>query len=159
MLTQGPVRLLHRSGKPHGTLASPPLDAGQPAEWGDASLVGELPPTGGCTLRFRSGTIAIPDDTWSAWSAPAPCAAAPASAPPARYLQWEVDLQPVGPAARVGRVVVAYRQINLPPEITEITVHEPGAVFLKGPPPSDRIVEVQHPDLSGIFTTLDDEAT
>ena len=31
-------------------------------------------------------------------------------------------------------------------------------MFLKGPPPSDRIVEVQHPDLSGIFTTLDDEA-
>ncbi len=158
VLTQGPVRLLHRSGKPHGTLASPPLDAGQPAEWGDAALVGELPPAGGCTLRFRSGAIATPDDTWSAWSAPTPCANASVSAPPARYLQWEVDLQPAGPASRVGRVVVAYRQINLPPEITEFTVHEPGAVFLKGPPPSDRIVEVQHPDLSGIFTTLDDEA-
>jgi len=53
---------------------------------------------------------------------------------------------------------VAYRQINLPPEIKEFVVHDPGEVFLKGPPPSDRIVEVQHPDLSGIFTTLDDEA-
>ena len=158
VLTQGPVRLLHRAGKPHGTLASPPLDAGQPAQWGDASLVGELPPAGACTLRFRSGAAATPDDTWSAWSAPAPCAHAPASAPPARYLQWELDLQPVGPVARVGRVVVAYRQINLPPEISEFTVHEPGAVFLKGPPPSDRIVQVQHPDLSGIFTTLDDES-
>ncbi|MDD5564647.1 MAG: hypothetical protein PHQ91_13120, partial [Thermoanaerobaculaceae bacterium] len=105
VLTQGPVRLLHRSGKPHGTLASPPLDAGQPAQWGDAELVGELPPAGGCTLRFRSGAIATPDDTWSAWSAPVPCAAAPVGAPPARYLQWELDLQPAGPAARVGRVV------------------------------------------------------
>jgi hypothetical protein len=55
-------------------------------------------------------------------------------------------------------VQVAYRQVNLEPEVKEFTVHEPGEVFLKTPPPSDRIVEVQHPDLSGIFTTLDDDA-
>jgi hypothetical protein len=159
VLTQGPVRLLHRSGKPHGTLASPPLDAGQPAQWGHAVLVGELPPTGRCTLRFRSGATPNPDDTWSAWSASVPCPDAQASAPPARYLQWEVELEPQAGAQvpKVGRVVVAYRQVNLPPEFKEITVHDPGEVFLKGPPPSDKIVEVQHPDLSGIFTTLDDE--
>jgi hypothetical protein len=58
----------------------------------------------------------------------------------------------------VGRVAVAYRQINLPPEVKELTAHDPGEIFLKGPPPSDRIVEVQHPEFSGIFTTLDDDA-
>ena len=158
VLTQGPVRLLHRSGQPHGTLISPPLDAGQPARWGDASLVGELPPGGGCTLRFRSGVVAVPDDTWSAWSAAAPCAAAPVTAPPARYLQWKLELMPAGPTTRVGRVVVPYRQINLPPEVAEVTVYEPGVVFLKGPPPPENVVDVQHPELSGIFTTLDDQA-
>ena len=32
-------------------------------------------------------------------------------------------------------------------------------MFIKGAPPADRIVEVEHPDLSGIFTTLDDDAS
>jgi hypothetical protein len=159
VLTQGPVKLLHRSGPPHGTFASPPLDAGQPAQWGDATLRGELPTTGGCTLRFRSGVVAPPDETWSAWSAPLQCPGGKVDAPPARYLQWQVELQPLpSGAARVGRVVVAYRQINLPPVIDELNVHAPAEIFLKGPPPSDRIVEVQHPELSGIFTTLDDDA-
>jgi hypothetical protein len=159
VLTQGPVRLMHRSGPPHGTLASPPLDADQPSQWGEATLRGELPATGGCTLRFRSGAVDPPDDTWSAWSVPVPCPGGRVSAPSARYLQWQVDLEsPPSGVTRVGRVVVAYRQINLPPTITELTVHPPAEIFLKGPPPSDRIVEVQHPELSGIFTTIDDEA-
>ena len=160
VLTENPTRLLRRSGKPRGTLASPPLDAGQPAQWGDAELVGELPARQGCALRFRSGAVGVPDDTWSAWSAPVPCPGGRVQAPPARFLQWEVSLDPPEGAAapRVGRVEVAYRQVNLPPEIKEFEVHDPGEVFLKGPPPSDRIVEAQHPDLSGIFTTLDDEA-
>ncbi|HVN31305.1 MAG TPA: hypothetical protein VMT45_04925 [Thermoanaerobaculaceae bacterium] len=160
VLTQGPVKLLHRSGPPHGTFASPPLDAGQPAQWGEATLRGEPPAAGGCVLRFRSGAVAPPDDSWSAWSAPLPCPGGKVSAPPARYLQWQVELQPSpsAPAGRVGRVVVAYRQINLPPSIKELTVHPPGEIFLKGPPPSDRIVDVEHPEFSGIFTTIDDEA-
>jgi hypothetical protein len=160
VLTQGPVKLLRRSGPPHGTLASPALDAEQPAQWGEVTLLGELPTTGRCTLRFRSGAVAPPDDTWSVWSAEQPCQAGNANAPPARYLQWKVELGPPPPGAaeRVGRVVVAYRQLNLPPEIKEFTVHDPGEIFLKGPPPSDRIVEVEHPEFSGIFTTLDDHA-
>jgi hypothetical protein len=160
VLTENPTKLLHRSGTARGTFASPPLDAGQPAQWGDATLVGELPPREGCTVRFRSGAIGAPDETWSAWSAPVPCPGGQVTAPPARYLQWEVKLEPAAgaPIPRVGRTEVTYRQINLPPEIKELTVHDPGEVFLKGPPPSDRLVEVQHPDLSGIFTTLEDEA-
>ncbi len=160
VLTQGPVRLLHRTGEPHGTFASPALDAGQPAQWGEADLRGELPAAGGCTVSFRSGAVDPPDDTWSAWSAPLPCPGGAANAPPARYLQWRVELRPSPPEreTRVGRVVVAYRQLNVPPEIKELTVHPPAEIFLKGPPPSDRVVEVNHPDLSGIFTTIDDEA-
>jgi hypothetical protein len=68
VLTQTPTKLLHRSGKVHGTFASPPLDAGQPAQWGDSTLVGELIQSGGCALRFRSGATATPDETWSAWT-------------------------------------------------------------------------------------------
>lgn len=159
VLTQGPVTLFHRGGAPHGTFTSPVLDAGQPARWGEARLGGGRGPADGCTVRFRSGLSATPDETWSAWTAAAPCPGAVVAAPPARYLQWQVGLSASqgGEAPRVGRVTVPYRQLNLPPEIKEFTVHEPGEVFLKSAPAADKIVEVQHPDLNGIFTTLDDD--
>ncbi|MGE5235013.1 MAG: hypothetical protein ACM3O7_01540 [Acidobacteriota bacterium] len=156
-LTQGPVKLVHRSSVMRGTFASPVLDAALPAEWGEVAVRRELPPGGTCTLQFRSGATAEPGDTWSQWTTAQACDGARVEAPPARFLQWRIEL--AGAGARVERVEVAYRQVNLAPEIGEFTVYEPGEVFLKTPPPSDRIVEVQHPDLSGIFTTLDDNAS
>jgi hypothetical protein len=159
VLTQAPVALLHREGQPRGAFLSPPLDAGQPARWGTVRVSGELPAGAGCTVRFRSGAAATPDETWSSWTDPVPCGDAIVAAPPARYLQWQTELQPPwSEGASVGHVDVAYRQLNVPPTVKEFTAHDPGEVFLKGPPPSERVVEVQHPDLTGIFTTLDDES-
>jgi len=156
-LVQGPVRLLRRSGAPYGTFTSPPLDAGQPARWGEFSVRGQIPAKGQCTVRFRSGATAQPDGSWSAWTARLRCGEGEVSAPPSRYLQWQLEAAPPpGDEARVESVVVAYRQVNLPPEIKELTVHAPGEVYLKSPPPSERIVDVRHPDLSGVFTTLGD---
>ena len=158
-LVQGPVRLLRRSGPAHGTFTSPPLDAAQPARWGEASVQAELPAESRCSIRFRSGATAQPDDSWSAWTAARPCGEGAVAAPLARYLQWKLELAPgPGDGARVNGVTVSYRQVNLPPEIKDLTVHDPGEVFLKSPPSSERIVDVRHPDLSGIFTTLDDDA-
>jgi hypothetical protein len=155
VLTQGPVTLLRRGGAPRGTFTSPVLDAGQPAEWGEAMVAAALGEPGSCTIRFRSGAAAEPDDGWNLWGKAAPCGVVKPDAPPARYLQWQVALEV--PEAVVERVEVAYRQLNLPPEVKTLTVHEPGEIFLKGPPPSDRIIEVEHPGLSGIFTTLGDD--
>jgi hypothetical protein len=157
VLAQGPVKLLRRSGPPHGTFTSPALDAGQPAQFGEARVQGSLATVRGCTVRFRSGAIAEPDDTWSSWSAPQPCGRGAAQAPVARFLQWQLELEGDSALSRVGRVEVAYRQVNLSPEIKELTVYAPAEVYLKTPPPADRVVEVQHPDLSGIFTVLDDD--
>lgn len=151
VLTQGPVALLARSGPPRGSFTSPVQDAGQPAAWGEVRARGR----GTCTIRFRSGNAAAVDDTWSDWSAAQPCFATRASAPPARYLQWQVSLER---DAVLETAAVAYRQFNLPPQIDEVTVHAPAEVFLKGPPPSDRAVSVTHPTRAGIFTTLDSEA-
>lgn len=150
VLTQGPVALLTRSGQARGTFTSPVQDAGQPAAWGEVSARGKAP----CTLRFRSGNAATPDDTWSEWTASQACFAARATAPPARYLQWQVALEQDGV---LEAIAVAYRQFNLPPQIDEITVHDPAEVYLKSAPPSDRAVSVTHPTKSGIFTTLDSE--
>jgi hypothetical protein len=159
LLTQGPVRLLRRGGPTRGTFTSPALDAGQPAAWGEVNLDGSLPDDASCHISFRSGAAAEPDDTWASWSAPASCASGRATAPPGRYLQWRLELTASARKdPRVGRVVVAYQQLNLPPTIKELTIHDPGEVFLKSPPPGDKIVDLQHPDLTGIFTTLDDNA-
>jgi hypothetical protein len=157
-LVQGPVRLLRRTGTPRGVFTSPPLDAGQPAQWGEAAVRGQLPSDTRCDIRFRSGATSEPDDAWSAWTAAQPCGTTRVAAPLGRYLQWKLDLAPAaGAPARIESVAIAYRQVNLPPEVKELTVHEPGEVFLKSPPPSERIVDVRHPDLSGIFTTLSDD--
>lgn len=158
VLSQGPVRLLRRHGTPRGSFVSPPLDAGQPASWGELRITADLDRTSRCEVYLRSGATAQPDESWSDWSAPAECSAPEVSAPPSRYVQLKVAVEgPVGSAGRVRRLALAYRQINLPPEFKEVNVHGPGEVFLKAPPPSDKIVEVQHPDLGGIFTTLDDD--
>ncbi|MGC8916031.1 MAG: WD40 repeat domain-containing protein [Thermoanaerobaculum sp.] len=151
VLTQEPVKVLVRRGPPHGTFTSAPLDAGQPARWGRLAAV----VFGPCTVSFRSGNSQEVNDTWSSWSPPAPCTETPIPAPQARFLQVKLELGPG--RAQVERLQVAYRQINLPPSIKELKVYAPGEVFLKTPPPSERIVEVSHPDLSGIFTTLEDE--
>lgn len=159
VLTVGPVTLLHRQGPPRGAFVSPALDAGQPAAWGLVSLSGQLPPGEGCRLSFRSGPTPLPGEAWSEWTAPVACNDVPATAPPARYLQARIELEAKAqlPVPRIGRLAIAYRQLNLPPAIKELTAHPPGEVFLKGPPPSERVVEVQHPDLSGIFTVLDED--
>jgi hypothetical protein len=154
ILTQGPVTLRRRSGPPRGSFTSPAEDAGQPAEWGEATVRTASEASPACTVRFRSGATSPPDATWSDWTTALPCSRARIAAPPARYLQWRIALDG---GERVDGVRVAYRQINLPPEIDQLTVHAPAEVFLKNPPPSDRIVEMTHPEASGIFTTLDEE--
>ena len=158
VLTQGPVRLMHRSGEPHGTFTSPALDAGQPAHWGAVHVRPSTAAASRCTIKFRSGLTEEPDATWSDWTAPAPCTTDRVTAPVSRYLQWQLDLaSSTAGAPSVESVSAAYRQINLPPDIQALTVHAPAEIFLQGPPPSDRIVEVQHPDVNGIFTTLDEK--
>lgn len=151
VLTQEPVKVLRRRGTPQGTFTSATLDAGQPARWGRFSAT----VAGPCTASFRSGNSQEVNETWSAWSEPAPCTDTPVLAPQGRFVQVKLQLGPG--AAFVERVQLAYRQLNLPPQIKELKVYPPGEVYLKTPPPSERIVEVFHPDLSGIFTTLEDD--
>ncbi|MCU0290802.1 MAG: hypothetical protein MUF10_02250 [Thermoanaerobaculaceae bacterium] len=159
VVTIGPVKLMRRQGLPGGTFVSPPLDALQPASWGLVTLDGQLPAGDGCRLSFRSGPTPQAGDAWSDWTAAVGCGEVRASAPPARYLQARVELQAAkgGAVPRLGSLVAAYRQLNLPPVIKDLKVHAPGEVFLKSAPPSERVVEVQHPDLSGIFTVLDED--
>ncbi len=151
VLTQEPVKVLRRGGAPQGTFTSAVLDAGQPARWGRFLAT----VSGPCRASFRSGNSQEVNETWSAWSSPEPCSDTLAKVPLGRFLQFKLELGPG--LASVSRVQVAYRQLNVPPQIKEVKVFPPGEVYLKSPPPSERIVEVSHPDLAGIFTTLEDE--
>jgi len=151
LLTQGPVQLLLRQGQARGSFTSPALDAGQPSQWG--SFSGSF--QGPCQVSFRSGNTKEVGEAWSPWSPPVPCGNVAVNAPQGRFLQLKLELGP-GPA-EVTRILVAYRQLNLAPQIAELKVYPPGEVYLKAPPPSERIVELTHPELSGIFTTLEEE--
>jgi len=108
----------------------------------------------GARIRFRSGLSETPDPTWLPWSDwLGPAGAVPL--PPGSSLQWELELSAGGNG--VERVEVAYREVNLAPRVESVEVEEPGVIYLPGPPPSGPVVDVTHPDRSGIFSVLDDK--
>jgi hypothetical protein len=79
--------------------------------------------------------------------------------PAARTLQWEVEFSAAAePAPVVDRVEVAVVEINLPPRIKDLTVEEPGVIYLAAPPPTGPVIEAVHPDVNGIFTVIDEAA-
>ena len=88
---------------------------------------------------------------WVEWSS---AATGKVPLPPARSLQWEMEI-PAGES--VDRVEVAMAEINLPPEVSSISVEDPGVVYLAAPPPSGPVIDAEHPDVSGIFTVIDEK--
>ena len=126
----GKVVRLSRALAGRGTYESEVRDAGTVATWGTLSWRGATP--GGSTIELstRSGNTAIPNDTWSEWSAPyrAPTGAQVTS-PNARYLQWRASLSAGDASPVLTSVTAAYLPRNLRPEVTRLTVHQPGTVF------------------------------
>jgi hypothetical protein len=111
------------------------------------------PTDSGARIRFRSGASETSDETWLDWTSWLPAEGA-VPLPAESSLQWEVEL-PARPDARVERVEIAFREVNLAPRLQQLEVEEPGAVYLSGPPPSGPVIDVEHPDFSGIFTVID----
>lgn len=159
LLTQGPGGVVWRSAdaaRP-GRFRSAPQQFEQPVRPGEYRVD---PPSSAARIRFRAGVSAQPDDTWLPWSEWLPASGGPVPLPPARALQWEVELAPSGgePTA-VERVEVAAVDVNLPPQIAEIVVEEPGVVYLAAPPPSGPVLDAANPDVNGIFTVIDESQT
>jgi hypothetical protein len=88
---------------------------------------------------------------WVEWSS---AASARVPLPPARSLQWEIEIPNDG---SVDRVEVAMAEINLPPRLGPVATEDPGIVYLAAPPPSGPVIEADHPDVSGIFTVIDEK--
>lgn len=113
-----------------GTYTSAVHDAGTVATWGTIRWQVTMPAGSAVELQTRSGNTETPADTWSRWSPPydTPDGAAIVS-PKARYLQWRANLRADGATPALRSVTAAYLPRNLAPEITRITLHDPGRVY------------------------------
>jgi hypothetical protein len=156
LLTQGPGGVLLRDGGPDRD-ARFRIDAKRferPVRFGELRIVPANPEV---RIRFRSGIAEKPDETWLPWSAWVSAEGGVVPLPPATSLQWELDLPRREQATSVERVEVAYREVNLPPRLESVEVEDPGVVYLSAPPPSGPVIDVAHPDFSGVFTVIDEK--
>lgn len=123
----GKVLELSSASAASGSYTSEVKDATTGATWGLLRWEGTQP--SGSTVRFatRSGNTSTPDDTWADWT-PARDDAGQLriASPPARYMQWKVDL--TGTAA-IDSVETTYLPRNQRPRVTGLTIHPPGVVF------------------------------
>jgi hypothetical protein len=130
--TSNPGKLfaLSPGAAPRGSYESDVRDAGTVATWGVIRWRASGQP-GQVQIVTRSGNIATPDETWSAWSKPYGSAEGEQIASPnARYLQWRVVLTgDKSPSPVLTSVTAAYLPRNARPEVLSITVHPPGTVF------------------------------
>ena len=113
-----------------GTYLSEVRDAQTVATWGTLRWRGATPGGSRIELSTRSGNTAVPNATWSEWSASSDDAEGTAiTSPNARYLQWRAALMAGDAPPLLTSVSAAYLPRNLRPDVTAITVHPPGVVF------------------------------
>ena len=150
-MSRPPTRLasrIERASAAEGSYVSEAKDAGLAASWGTIAwrASGAAGP-GAIRIATRTGNTAVPDDTWSDWSAPYQRAEGDAvTSPAARYLQWRAELKgQFAGSASPGQasVSIAYLQRNARPRVTEITVHPPGIVFQRPYPAGE-------PEIAGL---------
>ena len=153
VMAQGPSQLFVRADDGReGRYRSAVKTLERPARWGRYEV---MPPAAG-RLRFRQGATDPPDATWSEWSDWRPATSGQVPLGPSTNMQWELELSGSSSTTEVDRVQLAYREVNLAPVIRSVEVDEPGVIYLSGPPPSERIVEVSNPDINGIFSVIGD---
>jgi len=153
LLVQGPAAVLRRQSgdKQPGRFRSDAARFPRPMRFGEYRV---FPKVDGLRIRFRTGASEKPDQTWMSWVEWSTATTSTVPLPPARSLQWEIEL-PVGET--VDRVEVAMAEINLPPTLSLVSVEDPGVVYLASPPPSGPVIDAEHPDVSGVFSVIDEK--
>ena len=123
-----------------GSWTSTAFDAKQKSLWGKLHPLGDVPD--GAQLKFftRSGNTEKPEKTWSDWSEAKPLADEIAvTSPDARYLQYRAefkrDAHSPGATACLRRMEFYYQNINAPPIISRVAVHNDGFSLTKMPMP------------------------
>jgi sugar lactone lactonase YvrE len=141
----------------NGTLTSDVFDAGLQSTFGTLHWRGVEPD--GTKVRFsaRGGMSALPDSTWTDWSAPSQGHEISLRGLDAsRYLQWRAELESASEKSpEVHAVEISYLQSNQPPQLDELAVLEPGQILVPSNfNPQNQVFEPAYPNREGIFTTL-----
>jgi hypothetical protein len=132
----GKLYVLQDKFTARGSLVSDVLDARIISKWGALRWEADVPDGTGVSVAVRSGNVAVPDDTWSDWSAEeADAERATIAAPAARFLQYRVTLTTTRPETTpaVRAVTLRYMTTNQAPEINKIETPNLNAVNLDNP--------------------------
>lgn len=102
-----------------GTITSAAHDAGLRARWGRIEWLGDIPDGAGIQVQTRTGDVAQPDSTWSAWSPAASAMASSITSPPGRYVQYRATLSSArnGESPILRAVSIRYLTDNRPPTV------------------------------------------
>jgi hypothetical protein len=115
-----------------GSFESEILDASSFSYWGRISYRGK----GNIVVSTRSGNLNRPESNWSPWARLTSdsgeaicdsCGGGRAGSPPARFLQYKVDL--TGSPAEVSFVEIAYLAKNEAPSVEDVEVTPPNYRF------------------------------
>jgi hypothetical protein len=122
--TPGAAALVGPGRARKGTFTSRTLDPKNLARWGRIALGSSVPAGTKLTVTARSGNSSKPDTTWSDWRPVATEGGAAPDLPPARYVQYRLQMATAAPDSTpaVRRVAIAALPINLAPEVSEITL-------------------------------------
>ena len=135
LATSNPAKLyrLNRGRRTEGVYQSPTRDTETVSSWGRIRWEARVPTGTSVRLQTRSGNSAEPDNTWSAWSqAYTGAGGEQIRSPRGRFFQWRAVLSSTGETTpELLNVTAVYLQQNLPPEVSDITIHPPGKSFQK----------------------------
>jgi hypothetical protein len=142
-----------------GSLTSKVFDAQLASTFGTLHWRGEAP--AGTHVRFsvRGGMSALPDATWSDWSAPREGREISLrDLERSRYFQWRAELESSNDRSpEVHGVEISYLQSNQRPVLEELSVLDPGQILVPSNfNPQNQVFEPASPNREGIFAPLRD---
>ena len=116
------VSILPKEGRRKGHFESAVEDFAIHARWGALEWRGTQPADTRITVQTRTGNSEEPDKTWSAWSEPLTESGQTIASPPARFIQYRVEMESTrdGATPRLSSIEIRGVQVNLKPRITEL---------------------------------------
>ncbi|MBN2209136.1 MAG: hypothetical protein JW759_07555 [Candidatus Coatesbacteria bacterium] len=112
-----------------GSLVSEIQDASSRARWGKVSWDATDESGAEVCLFTRSGDASKVDESWSDWAGPLKDKnGSECLSPEAQYIQYKAVLSKSKSASSpsLEKVVIPYIQINVPPSVDQITIHDAG---------------------------------
>jgi hypothetical protein len=104
----------------NGTYLSPVHDADPRAVWGRMEWQANVPQGASLSMETRTGSVAQPDKTWSAWSAPLTNSlGSPITSAAARFIQYRATFKPApdGSSPILRWASIRYLTDNRPPTV------------------------------------------